>query len=139
MTQRDPRHTQDKDRTPDDFDHDLHPNTNAGINHQQLGANPELSAPSAESLTELHTVLTDFSNDELRRIVVLRPGDRLEQGATYLDLRKPDREEFKATGEMIVGPANINLIVPKSQTDYQLWNRLRGVDNPERTGQADDA
>ena len=138
MTERRPSFTQPKDRTPDDFDQDLHPNTNAGINHQQLGANPEVDAPNADSLTHLHNILTDFTNDELRRIVVLQPGDRLEQGATYLDLRKPDREEFRATGEITVGPPNLNLIVPKSEIDYQLWNRLRGVDNPERTGQADD-
>lgn len=138
MTERRPSFTQPKDRTPDDFDHDLHPNTGAGVNHQPDGANPELAAPSAEALTHLHAVLADFTNDELKRIVVLQPGDRLEQGATYLDLRKPDREEFRATGNIVVGPPNINLIVPKSQVDYQLWNRLRGVDNPERTGQADD-
>ena len=138
MTERHPSFTQPKDRTPDDFDHDLHPNSGAGVNHQQLGANPEMAAPSAETMEELHVILSDFNNDELRRIMILQPGDRLEQGATYLDLRKPDREEFKATGEMVVGPPNINLIVPKSQVDYQLWNRLRGVDNPERTGQADD-
>ena len=28
--------------------------------------------------------------------------------------------------------------VPKSEVDYQLWNRLIGVDNPERTGEADE-
>lgn len=136
MTERHPSQTQPKDREPDEFDHDLHPNTNAGINHQQLGANPEVDAPSAESLTQLHNVLTDFTNDELRRIVVLQPGDRLEQGATYLDLRRPTREEFKATGDMVVGDPMTNLIVPKSQVDYQLWNRLRGVNDPERTGEA---
>ena len=27
-------------------------------------------------------------------------------------------------------------IVPKHGVDYQLWNRLIGVDNPERTGEA---
>lgn len=138
MTERHPSSTQPKDRTPDDFDRDLHPNTGAGINYQGQGADPEMSAPSADTFEELHVILRDFHNDELRRIVVLQPGDRLEQGATYLDLRKPDREEFTATGEMVVGPPNINLIVPKSQVDYQLWNRLRGVDNPERLGQADD-
>jgi hypothetical protein len=29
--------------------------------------------------------------------------------------------------------------VPKSEVDYQLWNRLIGIDNPERLGEADDS
>ena len=126
-----PRQTQPKDATPDDFDQDLHPNMNAGINHGDLGANPEQDAPTADTMRELHTILSDFNNDELRRIVVLQPGDRLEQGATYIDLRKPDREEFSGSSEMVVGPPNINLIVPKRETDYELWNRLRGIERPE--------
>ena len=28
-----------------------------------------------------------------------------------------------------------NFIVPKSEVSYQLWNRLIGVENPERTGE----
>jgi hypothetical protein len=28
---------------------------------------------------------------------------------------------------------------PKDSIDYQLWNRLIGVTNPERTGNANDA
>lgn len=130
------RFTQPKDREPDSFDHDLHPNPNAGINHGELGANPEMNAPSAADLTELHRIIPEFTNDELRRIVVLRPGDRLEQGATYLDLRAPSRQPFTATGNIQAGPEN--LFVPKSQVDYVLWNRLTGVDNPERLDQADD-
>ncbi len=39
-------------------------------------------------------------------------------------------EEFKATSGMEAG----RLIVPKSEVDYQLWNRLRGVTDPARTG-----
>lgn len=130
------RFTQPKDREPDSFDHDLHPNPNAGINHGELGANPEMNAPSAADLTELHRIIPEFTNDELRRIVVLQPGDRLEQGATYLDLRTPSRQPFRATGNIQAGPEN--LFVPKSQVDYVLWNRLTGVDNPERLDQADD-
>jgi hypothetical protein len=29
--------------------------------------------------------------------------------------------------------------VPKSEVDYQLWNRLIGIDNPERLGDVDDS
>jgi hypothetical protein len=38
---------------------------------------------------------------------------------------------------MEVGPDN--WYVPKSEVDYQLWNRLIGVTSPERLGDADEA
>ena len=34
----------------------------------------------------------------------------------------------------LAGPAN--WYVPKTEVDYQLWNRLIGVHNPERLGLA---
>jgi hypothetical protein len=135
MTQ---HHTQSKDREPDDFDRDLHPNTDEGINHSQLGANPDQSAPNAADLKEIQRLLPDWRNDELQRIVVLQPGDRLEQGAVYIDLRHMDRGEFKADKPQDVGSPDLNLFIPKQQTDYVLWNKLRGVDDPERLDQADD-
>lgn len=133
------RHTQPKDRQPDDFDRDLHPNANAGINDSRLGANPEADAPSAYDLTDLHRLLPNLNDDELRRVTVLRPGDMLEQGATYLDLRHMDRGEFTAQKPEQVGPATMNLIIPKQGTDYLVWNKLRGVTEPERLDQADES
>ena len=135
MTQRNMAPNNDPNlRESDDFDRDLHPNTDAGINHSQLGSNPEQNARNAADITDLRAMLPDFTNDELKRIVVLQPGDRLEQGGTYIDLATPTRNEFKAeSGGMVVGDSN--LIVPKQGSDYQLWNRLRGIDDPERTGE----
>ena len=131
-------HTEPKDREMDEFDRDLFGDTDQGINHAQLGTNPEQQAPAAGSLKELHRILPELTKDELNRIVVLQPGDRLEQGAVYIDLATPTRQESKApTGGIEVGRNNI--IIPKQGVDYQLWNRLRGVDNPERTGEADDS
>jgi len=57
----------------------------------------------------------------------------LEEGAVYLDLRHPGRHVFKAAGAMVAGPDD--WFVPKELVDYQLWNRLIGVTNPERTGE----
>ena len=64
-------------------------------------------------------------------------GSRLEQGATYIDLHSDTPQEFTATGDMEAGPHN--WFVPKREIDYQLWNRLIGVDNPERRGEAGEA
>ena len=61
-------------------------------------------------------------------------GRRLEQGATYVDLREPARREFTATGEMQV-PSD-GLYVPKSEVDDHTWNRLLGKRIPERMGHA---
>jgi hypothetical protein len=76
-------------------------------------------------------------DDELKPIPIVPPGTRLEQGATYVDLQDPRLDEFTATGDMAAGPNN--WYVPKSDVDYQLWNRLIGVVNPERLGEADEA
>lgn len=63
---------------------------------------------------------------------MLPRGSRLEQGATYIDLAKDAPEEFTATGDMEATTDNYS--VPKSAVDYTLWNRLIGVDHPERLG-----
>jgi hypothetical protein len=67
---------------------------------------------------------------------VTAPGTRLEQGATYVDLRDPGRGEFTATGGMAAGPDD--WYVAKDTVDYQLWNRLIGVRNPEHFGETND-
>jgi hypothetical protein len=63
---------------------------------------------------------------------VLPKGSRLEYRATYIDLKNPSPHEFTATGDMVAGPDN--WYVAKDVVDYQLWNRLLGVTEPERTG-----
>lgn len=93
-------------------------------------------APTGADIKDLYAALPDFSKDELKQIVILPEGTRLQQGATYTDLRTPGQREFTATGDMEVGPNR--WIVPKSAVDYQTWNRLIGITTPERTGEADD-
>jgi len=96
------------------------------------GPHPERNHPgTAYDVAELHDLLSGFRDDELKRIPVLPPGSRLEQGATYLDLGDGERAEFRATGDMEVR-AN-EWIVPKSAVDSALWNRLRGLTNPQRS------
>ena len=73
----------------------------------------------------------EFTDDELKRIHILEEGQRLRQGARYLDVNAPDRAAFTATGDQRVGSGE--RIVPKADTPYWLWNRLRGVESTERT------
>jgi hypothetical protein len=121
---------------PEEWRQDLNPDANAGQNYGSAG-DARLEAATAYDIKELHNALDGFTADELKRILVLPAGSRLQQGATYIDLSTPDRNEFKAMGNVEAGPGN--WFVPKSEVDYQVWNRLIGVTNPERTGEADDA
>ncbi len=77
------------------------------------------------------------TDDELKRIPVVPAGQRLKQGATYLDLSDPARREFTASAGMGAGRANH--FVPKDEVPYSLWNRLSGVDDPERMAERRDA
>ena len=124
---------------PDEYIGDLNPNFGAGMNVDHMGQHPEKASgvATAYDVKAAHRRLGEFSDDELKQIPILPPGARLEQGATYIDLRSHDHKELTARGDMEARPSN--WYVPKSEVDYQLWNRLIGVDNPERTGEADDS
>ena len=114
---------------------DLNPDLMAGQNVGMAGPHPEKDEGirTAYDLKPLHRRLEGYTDDELKGIPVLNPGSRLEQGATYIDLRQDDPEEITAWGDMEASQEN--WYVPKSEVDYQLWNRLIGVDNPERLGE----
>jgi hypothetical protein len=114
----------------DDFDGDLHPDHMAGQNVGGREGDREVGVRSAFDFKAVHRTLGDIPDDELKQVPVLREGERLQQGATYLDLFQPRRGEFRAMGDMVAGPGNA--YVPKDQVAYPTWNRLRGVENPER-------
>jgi hypothetical protein len=89
---------------------------------------------TAYDVQEAHRQLVDWSDDDLKQVPLLPAGARLEQAATYVDLRDPARREFAATGEMQV-PID-GLYVPRTEVDDRTWNRLLGVRTPERVVQA---
>ena len=113
----------------DEWRRDLEPNRMAGQNIGPASREREVPIPTAFDLKALHQLLPDLTDDELRQIPILRPGTRLEQGATYLILRNDTREQIRAMGSMEVPPDQY--VVPKDRVPYTLWNRLLGVD---RTG-----
>jgi hypothetical protein len=108
----------------------------AGQNIGLAGPHLEKDTATAYDIKAIHRQFHGFTDDELKRIPILPQGARLEQGATYVDLQDEGLEEFSATGDMEAGPGN--WYVPKSEVDYQLWNRLIGLTNPERLGEADE-
>lgn len=115
-------------RQNDDFTDDLRPDNLAGENHGQ-GFALEVGL-SAYDVKELHGTLADLTGDELKNIPIVRIGNRLEQGAKYIDLQHLDQGEFVATAGMIAGEGHY--YVPKKTTGYVLWNRLNQVTIPAR-------
>ena len=116
---------------PEPYQHDLNPDASKGVNWGLVGPHPEKTEPrTAKDVKELHDLFSDFPDDELDRIPVLPAGSRLESNATYINLREAKAQEFTAEGNEELGEND--LVVPKSEVDYQLWNKLLGVTNPER-------
>ena len=112
-------------RDRDEFDKDLNPNPMAGQNTGAESIQPGRFERTAMDIDKLQH-LEDFSDDELKQIPILKPGTRLQQGATYINLNDPDREEFTGVGDMTVD--SNSLIVPKDQVGYLIWNRLIGAE-----------
>lgn len=123
---------QTEQKHPDEWEQDLNPDRTKG---QNIGEHPPEEEPEvtyASEIKEIRNMLGEtFSPQELREIPVVTAGGRLQQGKTYLNLRDPARIPFDATADMTAGPNN--LFVPKRDTPYSHWNRLRGIDEPERT------
>jgi hypothetical protein len=113
---------------PEEYRADLNPQYGEGQNDGPASQ----QFRTAHDIKDLHDQFSDLRDDELKQIPVLNDGSRLEQGAVYFDLRHPERGETRARGDMVAGPQN--WYVPKSQTDYQLWNLITGVGNPDRLG-----
>src|SRR3954453_7339508 len=119
---------------PEEWRRDLNPNAMAGQNVGLENPHPEQTARTAYDVKDAHRMLEGITNDGLKQIPVLWPHTRLEQGGTYIDLRDPQRREFTATGDMEAGADN--WYVPKAAVDYELWNRLIGMSNPDRLYEA---
>jgi hypothetical protein len=123
--------SQDKPQThekhPSPWQEDLEPDHLAG---QNLGVQGNGETITAADIEELARELDGFTLDELRQIPIVRTGARLQQGATYLDLRDPQGEAFTATGDMTV--EDDDWFVPEAATPDRFWNRLLGLSGPQR-------
>lgn len=117
---------------PDQYDEDLDEGNRAG---QHAGV-ADIALVPAYEIKDLHNRLNGFQDDDLKQIFVVAEGERLEQGGVYCDLTEAQPREFKAMGGMTATAGHY--YVSKSETDYPLWNRLIGVDNPARTATGPD-
>lgn len=117
---------------PQPWRNDLNPDAIAGQNRGVASHVAEYDTRTAYDAKNIHQHLSRLRDDVLQQIPVLAPGTRLKQGATYIDLQDPLCHEFTATGDMEAERGN--WYVAKNEVDYQLWNLLIGVENPERLG-----
>lgn len=113
---------------PDPYQKDLGPDASKGINY---GTIAEPAKRSAYDVKDLHERLQDFSADELKQMTVLCEGTRLETGAKYIDLRQNKPQEYEAQGDEEVEEGGVFLA--KKDIPFELWNRLIGIDDPNRT------
>ena len=121
--------------TPDerisrDLERDFHKNAPTGEPIDADTPQSQYMGLDASQLKDLRTRLPGLTDAELKGIPVEPVGYRLRQGATYVNLRDPDLRPFVAMGGMTVKEGDA--IVPKSDTDYLLWNSIVGVETPEQ-------
>jgi hypothetical protein len=119
------------------FDADLNPNAGAGQNLGQGNAGTAEAAPTAYDVKQAHRRLANLTDDNLRQIGLLAEGERLQQGASYVDLRNLEKGEFIATGDMKATADH--LFVAKKDVPYHLWNILLGIENKERLADSSDS
>jgi hypothetical protein len=112
------------------YANELRPNNHAGENSGPPNQDATIATTTAYDVKGLHDALDGFRDDDLKQIPVVTPGSRLEQGATYIDLKTARPDEFSALGDMVAGEDN--WYIPKASVPNTLWNRLIGVRNPDR-------
>ena len=117
---------------PPDRERDLNPDQMAG---QNIGEKEQLR--TAAEIKDITRRLRDFTNDELTQIPIVAPGQRLQQGAVYLDLRRGSAPKpITATGAMSAD--DDHLYVAKAETPYEIWNRLvAALDSADATDKTD--
>jgi hypothetical protein len=118
----------------DEFIEDIRPDNFAGANVGPRQGPRDLGL-HARDIKELYGTLADLTDDELDALVIVPVGERLEQGAKYIDLQHLEQGEFVAMADMFSDEDHY--YVAKKQTDYVLWNRLNQVSNPARLDEPD--
>lgn len=113
---------------PDEWQADLNPDHMAGQNigpPTDTGSEPDRTA---FHLRKAGLDLGPLDDEELKRVPIVPAGTRLQQGATYVDLKRNPPLEFRARADMAARPGDA--YVPKDRVPYEIWNRLIGDEKP---------
>jgi hypothetical protein len=119
---------QAQQKHPDEWQRDLNPNHLAG---QNIGSDSESRHDRERTAFHLRKAGLDLGgidDEELKQVPLLPTGERLQQGATYVDLTHQPPVEFTARADMSAGPGTA--YVPKDRVPYEIWNRLIGEEKP---------
>ncbi len=116
-------------QNPEEWRQDLNPAAHAGQNRGHDGE-PQAGRRTLYDEKELHRRFAGWNDEDLKEVPLVPAGERLQQGATYIDLTSASPEEFTARGDM--GVEDGRCYVAKGSVDYKRWNRLLGVQQPER-------
>src|SRR5215212_1337679 len=119
---------QAEQKHPDEWQRDLNPDHLAG---QNIGGASDVQAAAAVTAFHLRKRGIDvgpLDDDELKQVPIVPPGERLQQGATYVDLHNRRRIEFTATGDLAADEQHA--FVPKDRVPYEIWNRLTRKEKP---------
>ena len=119
---------QAKHKHPPQWEQDLNPDHLSGQNIGPLSDAQVDAEWTAFHLRKRGLDVGAVNDEELKQVPVLSPGERLQQGATYVDLKHQPVEEFTARGDMAAG--SDNAYVPKNRVPYEIWNRLIGEPKP---------
>ena len=112
----------------EEWNRELHPNDRAGLNDGSDVSARGKGMGTAYDVKQIHRALSGIADDDLKQIPVLPEGERLRQGATYIDLLSDSPEEFTAMGGMVAGEGH--LYIPKDEVPYTLWILLIGEPKP---------
>jgi hypothetical protein len=87
----------------------------------------------AENRRQLEQAITDGFDRDLHpdHLAGQNLGPRSDEGHRA-GRTVPERGEIRATGDMQASADDA--FVVKDQVPYPTWNRLRGIDDPQRTG-----
>ena len=119
---------QARQKHPDEWQQDLNPGHMAG---QNIGVPTDVGTAPERTAFHLRKAGLDFGridDEELKQVPVVGAGTRLEQGATYVDLKQQPPHEFTARADMTALPGDA--YAPKDRVPYVIWNRLIGEEKP---------
>ena len=119
---------QERQKHPDEWQRDLNPNHLSGQNVGQAAHARITEAGTALHLRKRGVRISGLDDEELKAVPVVAEGERLQQGATYVDLEREPRQEFTARGDMEASSGHS--YVAKDRVPYELWNRLIGEEKP---------
>lgn len=125
------RYPQSNTSQADEYDRDLHKHSREGQNIGDYTVTGDPEAKSASQIKEIRNQMSDWTDETLREIPIVPVGRQLKEGAVYLDLHASAISPFTAHEGMVAREEN--WYVPKAETPYPIWNRLIGIENPERT------